>query len=704
MRQVLQNLKNGEVSLAEIPVPRVRLGHLLIETRRSLVSIGTERMLLAFGQGNLLTKARSQPEKVKQVFEKIQTDGLLPTAKAVLSKLDQPMPLGYSNVGVVIAVGTGVSGFSVGDRVVSNGPHGEVVCIPRNLCAKIPSEVSDEQAAFTVTSAIALEGVRLAEPTLGETVVVMGLGLVGILAVQILVANGCRVIGFDLDPVKVKLAEALGAETFVLSSQLDPVKTVYGLTEDFGADAVLIAASTKSDDPIHQAPSMCRKRGRVVLTGDVGLHLMRSDFYKKEISFRVSCSYGPGRYDPLYEEKGLDYPIGFVRWTEGRNFQAVLELMRTGRLRVENLITHRIPLADAPSFYEKLTEARDALGVILDYPGGVDLGMQVVPLSAFAQRRAEGSKVALGIVGAGNFTSSVLLPAFKKQNVDLRMIASQGGVTGRHLGEKYKVRQVTSNYETILASEDVNTVLITTRHDTHARFALEALRAGKNVFVEKPLCLREEELEEIEAFYRETADSKQPLLMVGFNRRFSPLVKKLKALTDEHGRPLSMVMTVNAGFVPSDSWVQDPEAGGGRLLGEGCHFVDLLRFIAGARIVHSSVEYMESTCNDTFSIQLAFANGSIGTVHYFANGNKKYPKERLEVFFGEKILTLNNFRSLEGVGISGFQKVRLASQDKGHASETRAFVEAIEQGKDYVIPVEELFEVSRVCIDLAKRA
>ena len=700
MRYLLQSLKTGEIMLPDVPVPNVRPGHLLIQTRKSLISIGTERRFLEFGQANLFNKARSQPEKVKQVLEKIRSDGIVPTAQVVLSKLDQPIPLGYSNVGVLLEVGPGVTGFSVGDRVLSNGSHSEIVCISRNLCAKIPDEVGDDAATFGVLGAIALQGIRLLEPTIGETVVVLGLGLIGLLTVQILQATGCRVISFDFDPAKVDLASGFGVEAFTLSAGVDPVQHVSELTKGVGADGVIIAANTLSNDPIRQAPRMCRKRGRVILIGDVGLDMMRADFYDKEITFQVSCAYGPGRYDPDYEDRGRDYPIGFVRWTEQRNFETVLDLMASGKIRADSLVTHRISFDETPEFYKDLSETKDALGVVIDYPAEIDSSRKTVAMSEYADRRTVASRASFGFIGAGNFTSSVLLPAFKSANAAISTIASQGGVSGQQLAKKFGVESVTTDYRAILEDDAINSVIITTKHNSHASLTLEALQAGKNVFVEKPLCLTAEELASIEQFYSAGGDAPLPMLMVGFNRRFSPLVEKIRAVTSERVGPMSLVMTVNAGHMPSDHWAQDAELGGGRLLGEGCHFVDLLRFLAGSRIKTSLVTYMDSVNRDTFTIQLGFENGSIGTVHYFANGHKSYPKERLEVFYDGKILILDNFRSLQAVGVSGLRKKRLRSQDKGHKAEAKGFVAAVEGRQGPLIPLDELFEVSRVCIEL----
>lgn len=705
MRQILQNLKNGEVEIADIPVPTVKAGHLLIQSSRSLISVGTERMLLDFGRAGWIDKARQQPDKVRQVLQKIRTDGLLATAESVMRKLDQPLTLGYSNAGRVVAVGKGVTGFAVGDRVVSNGNHADVVCVPENLCAAIPGGVSDDMASFTVVASIALEGVRLIQPTLGESIAVMGLGLIGLLTVQILRANGCRVIGFDFDAGKVALAREFGAEAHDLKGGVDPVAAATAFSRGHGVDAVIITAATKSDDPIRQSPQMCRKRGRVVLVGVVGLNLSRDDFYKKEISFQVSCSYGPGRYEAEYEKKGLDYPIGFVRWTEQRNFEAVLDMMAGGSIKTEKLITRVVAMDEAKNAYKAVAAGENVLGLILDYGQKVDLEQHSVTLRPSVAGAAAPGKGVTGFIGAGNFASGTLVPAFAAAGAEMKTIASAGGVSGTHLGQKSGFRISTTDYRTILGDPGIDTIAITTQHGTHARFVCEALSAGKHVFVEKPLCLTWTELAEIEKTYAEACAKSPCLLMVGFNRRFSPLVRTAKRLLDSQKLPKSIVMTVNAGAIPAEHWTQDEETGGGRIVGEACHFIDLIRFLIGSPIldVHTAVMRRAdaATPPDTVAMTLTFADGSLGAVNYFANGHKDYPKERLEVFSGGRILVLDNFRTLSGHGWPGFKGESLWAQDKGHAEGAKAFVEAVKSGGVSPIPFDEIIEVTKATLKAA---
>jgi len=700
MKQLIQSLKTGEVELVEIPVPEVKPGHLLIKSSRSAVSLGTERMLVEFGKAGWVKKARQQPDKVKQVLQKIRTDGIGPTVRSVSNKLNQPIALGYSNAGTVLEVGRGVTGYEVGDRVLSNGRHTEVVCIPEHLCARVPDNVSDETAAFGVVCSIALQGVRLAEPTLGETFVVLGLGLIGLLVVQILQANGCQVIGFDFDPAKVVLARDFGADAYAINDNTEIVSVANDIADGSGADGVLICAATGSNAPIEQAPKMCRKRGRVILLGVVGLQLSRADFYEKEITFQVSCSYGPGRYDDRYENKGLDYPIGFVRWTEQRNFQAVLQLMAKGLLQTEKLITRRIPLEKAPQLYAGL--AREAgLGFLIEYPGSVDLHQKSVVLNSHAAPSP--NKCVVGFIGAGAFTGRTLIPAFAKSGARLKSIASAAGTSGNHLGNKFNLEVSTTDYKVILDDPEINTVAITTRHNTHARFVIEAFKAGKHVFVEKPLCIASEELSKIIETYSAVRNLRSRIFMVGFNRRFSPLTDKIVQLLKTQNGLKAMIFSVNAGAIHSDHWTQDPEVGGGRLIGEACHYLDLFRYLASSAIAESHVLYSSAKTRDTFTIQLASKDGSIGTINYFANGHKGFPKDRVEIFCGGKVLQMDNFRRLRGFGWKGFKKTILRQQDKGHVAEIISFVSAIEEGRDSPIPFEEIMEVAETTIRLNNR-
>lgn len=698
MKQILQNLGTGETSLVEVPVPAPSAGCVLVRSHASLVSLGTERMLIDFGKSNLIEKARRQPDKVRQVLQKIQTDGLGPTLEAVRTKLDQPLALGYCQSGTVIALGRGVDDLRVGDLVATNGPHAEFVSVPRNLCARVPGGVSPDHAAFTPLAAIALQGIRLIEPTIGESVVVVGLGLVGLLAVQLLRANGCRVLGFDYDAAKCELARAMGAESVVLDEDSDPEAAASVFSKGRGVDAVVITASTKSSEPVSQAAHMCRKRGRIVLVGVTGLELSRSDFYEKELTFQVSCSYGPGRYEEAFEGKGFDYPLGFVRWTEQRNFEAVLDLMAAGSLDVEPLISHRYSIDEALEGYARIGES-STLGIVINYadrPQGTD---RTVEISA----RRPAKKGVAAIVGAGNYAGATLLPALACSGLRLKTIVSKGGVTGSHLAKKFEIEHSTTDLEAVLADREIDTLIVSTQHNTHARMVLDGLKAEKHVFVEKPLCLTEEELEEIEA----AVAPEGPILMVGFNRRFAPQVVRMRELLGSIQGPKALIVTVNAGMIPATHWTQDPERGGGRMIGEGCHFIDLMRFLSGSPIVAlqaSALHGGDQRPEENMAVSLQFGDGSIGTLHYLANGSKGFPKERVEVFAGGRVLQLDNFRRLTGFGFPKFRSMNLRHQDKGHAAELKAFADAVKLGAPSPISFGEIAEVTRVTFAISEQA
>jgi len=706
MKQILQDMANGGTTVTEAPVPQCSKGHLLISTTTSLISAGTERMLVGFGKASLIDKARQQPEKVKMVLEKVQTDGLLTTYDAVKSKLAQPLALGYCNVGLVHEVGTGVDGFQVGDRVVSNGPHADMVKVPKNLCAKIPDNVDDESASFAVVASIGLQGIRLAQPTLGESFVVTGAGLIGLLTIQMLRANGCRVLAIDFDQSKLELARKFGAEVCNPGKGEDPVAAGLAFSRGVGVDGVIITASTKVSDPVTQAARMSRKRGRIILVGVTGLELNRADFYEKELSFQVSCSYGPGRYDTEYEDKGNDYPVGFVRWTEQRNFIAVLDMLAAGTLNVEPLITQRFQFEDAPKAYDALTEDKSGLGLLLKYTSPVEsrLEKRVVlrPISI------EPKNAVVGFIGAGNYASRILIPAFKKASSQLHTIVTSGGINGVIHGEKTGFSEASTDIEGLLNNKDINTIAIATRHNSHAYFVEKVLSSGKNVFVEKPLALTYEEIEKVEAVYNHNIHTNQyARVMVGFNRRFSPQVQKMKALLNTVKEPKSFIMTMNAGAIPADHWTQDNAVGGGRIIGEACHFIDLMRFLAGSKIVSVQARRMGETdavqiLEDKASITLGFEDGSFGTIFYLANGASNFPKERVEVFTAGRVLQLDNFRKLKAFGWPGFNKMNLWRQDKGQDACAAAFVESIRDGKETPIPADEIFEVARITIQVAE--
>lgn len=691
MKQVLTHLRTGQTEIAEVPCPRAGRGQLLIQTTRSLISAGTERMLTDFARGGLISKALKQPERVKQVIQKVKTDGLQQTAQTVFSKLDEPMPMGYCNVGRVVEVGDGVTGFKVGDRVASNGSHAEMVAVPANLCVRIPDEVTDEEASFTVLGSIALQGVRLLKPTFGESFVVTGLGLIGLFAVQLLRSSGCRVLGTDFVPERCDLARAFGAEAICLKDGADPVAAAEDFTNGVGVDGVLITASTKGDDTIvHEGAQMCRKRGRIVLVGVTNLKLNREDFYKKELTFQVSCSYGPGRYESDYEDKGLDYPLPFVRWTQNRNFEAILGGMQEGWIDVEPLISDRIPIADGERAFDMIVSDSSALGIVLTYPDQPPPLTRSIPVRRVFRPATEPSSANVAVVGTGSFSRQVLLPAIKEAGANLVSVVSAGGVTGVHAGRKFDAEEAATDYRAVLHKPNVSTVFITTRHNSHANMVVESLEAGKHVFVEKPLAINRAQLDAVSAA---AAHHPERQIMVGFNRRFAPHAVAVHKALHHRAAPVAINCLVNAGFIPADNWNHDPEVGGGRIIGEGCHFIDLLMFLVGAPIAAVSATAAGTPdggiIEDRMSISLQFADGSIGTIHYWANGGKSFPKEKLEIFSEGRVAVIDNWRTLKSYDWPNGPRLK-TKQDKGHRAEVAQFVHRIKNGGGPLIPYHEL--------------
>jgi predicted dehydrogenase/threonine dehydrogenase-like Zn-dependent dehydrogenase len=703
MRQVSLNLRTGDVELVDVPFPAITPNHLIVGTTRTLMSGGTERMLLSFGKAGWVDKIRQQPDRFRDVLSKIRSDGLISTLEAVQAKLDQPVALGYCNVGTVLEVGAGVSEFRIDDRVISNGRHSEVVRVPRTLSAKIPDEVDDETAVFAVLGAIALQGVRLAQPTLGENFVVIGLGLIGLLTCQILAAAGCRVFGCDFDAARLQLARQVGVETMDLSGDADPVPWVLARTGGRGADGVLITASTESSAPVKQAAQMSRQRGRIVLVGVAGLELSRADFYEKEISFQVSCSYGPGRYDANYEQGGNDYPIGFVRWTAQRNFEAVLQLFASGRLQVAPLVTHRYGFDESQLAYRTLIDDTHALGIVLTYAGArapATLEPRTIQLGA-VPRVGLTPRVAVGFFGAGNYSSRVLIPCFARAGAELTVLVNTGSLQGASAGRRHGFLTLSTEPEKALEDQRVGAIVIATRHDSHAALAIRAIESGRHVFVEKPLALTLEDLDAVQtALQRQWAAGTPTQFCVGFNRRFAPLAVKMRTLLHRVSGPKSIIYTVNAGAIPADHWTQQAATGGGRIVGECCHFIDFLRFLVGAPIegFHAVSMASAGAPRDSATITLRFSDGSVGTVHYFSNGSRAFAKERVEGFSGGRTVQLDNFRRLRGFGWSNAVRLQTWRQDKGQQHLVNEFVKRIKDGGDQLIAAREIFEVMRVSI------
>jgi len=704
VKQVLQHLRTGDIEVADVPCPLVRPGHLLIQSSRTLISPGTERTLVEFSQAGMIGKARAQPDKVKQVLTKIKTDGLLPTLETVFSRLDEPLPLGYCNVGRIIEVGQGVVGFSVGDRVVSNGPHAEIVCVPATLAARVPDDVDDEAASLTVLGAIALHGIRLAEPNLGDNFVVTGLGLIGLIPVQLLRAHGCNVLGIDPNSSRCKLAEDFGCRTVTVGGGASTVRAAEAFSAGQGVDGVIIAASAKTDDIVREAAQMCRKRGRIVLVGVVGLNLRRADFYEKELSFQVSCSYGPGRYDPSYEQKAMDYPVPYVRWTVARNFEAVLGALSKGSLDVAPLISRRVAHVDAADAYDAIVNDSSVLGVSLTYPDQPPPTDRVVRLPRSTTVDSTPTEQRVGVIGTGNFCRLVLLPAIKAAGAKIHAVASAGGVTSVTAARKFGADEATTDYDEILRADEVSTLFVATRHDTHAPIVAKALEAGKHVFVEKPLAIDEAGLELVRA-----AHDAYPHLqvMVGFNRRFAPHATKVKELLAGRSQPVAVTMLVNAGEIPRDHWIHDPQVGGGGVIGEGCHFIDLLMYLVGCPPV--SVHAVKlgpgggGAPDSTMSINMRYADGSIGTVHYFANGSKSYPKERVEIFSEGRVIVIDNWRRLAAYGWPGVPQMKMR-QNKGHKAEVDRFLDRVTEGGKPLVPFDDFELVTRATFAAVRSA
>lgn len=684
MKQVEQNYRTGKLRVAEVPAPRAGRGCLLVGTQVSLISSGTEKQLMDLAKASLAGKAMARPDLVRQVLRAAKRDGLKATAEKVFAKLDQPIPLGYSLAGRVLKIGRDVVGFTVGDRVACAGAamanHAEINSVPKNLCVRIPDGVSDEQASFVTLGAIALQGVRQATPTLGERFVVMGLGLIGLLTVQLLKANGCQVLGFDPNAERAALAKELGADVAVSTGFENAVTT---FTRGVGADAVVLTASTKSSDPLNQAGEISRLKGRVVVVGLVGMTLDRDIFYKRELDLKLSMSYGPGRHDPDYELAGHDYPLSYVRWTEQRNMEAFLHLVAEGRVTPERLVTHRFDIAKAEEAYEFMGQGKPHLAMMLGYPEAPD-----APIRREFRKNAAPSTGGIGFVGLGNYAKAMLLPALKGlEGITLTRVATSTGLSADNAGDKYRFAHVSTDPETIFEADDTNTVFIATRHDSHANYAQRALEVGKNVFVEKPLALTLAELDQVVA----AAEVNSGLLTVGFNRRFAPMIVEAKAALSKAAGPKMMLYRVNAGEIPSDSWIQRGE-GGGRIVGEVCHFVDTLAHLAGSLPVEAQAVALRDR-GDAVSILLRFADGSTGTILYSSVGDPAVPKEYLEVFAAGTVVQMQDFTRLT-ITTGGKAATTKGNQDKGQTAMVKAFVEATHTGAAAPIPLAELVAVT----------
>ncbi|HET7112231.1 MAG TPA: bi-domain-containing oxidoreductase [Pyrinomonadaceae bacterium] len=706
MKQVLQNRKTGRPFVGDVPVPALQRGRVLVRTVASLISAGTERASVELVSKGLLQEARQRPDLVKAVVAKVKTEGLLKTLASVRDKMVASQSLGYSAAGIVTEVAEDVTEFHIGDRVACAGvgfaSHAEVLSVPKNLCVHLPEQVSFEAGAFGTLGAIALQGVRLAEPTLGESVVVIGLGLVGQLTVQLLKANGCRVFGLDLEPARVSLAMELGADRAVVSTE-EAASEIDKWTRGRGADAVLITAATDSNQPVELAARVSRLKGRVIVVGMTGLDIPRQPFFSRELKLIISMSYGPGRYDPDYEERGHDYPLPYVRWTEKRNIESFLELVGDGRVNVERLTTHRFRIEDAERAYALISgdSTEPYLGVLLNYDPDreVTRRIQLTP----SPHRSE-KAIRLGVIGAGAYVSAMLLPHFKAEGVEFRSIATASGVSAHDVGKRFGFGYAVSSADEVLEDPDVNLVVIGTRHDSHAELARKALERNKNVFVEKPLALNDAELDQI----LDAAANSTGRLMVGFNRRCSPLAQRARAFFNERNTPLSIVYRVNAGRIAKDHWTQDAHEGGGRIVGEVCHFVDLMQFLTGSAPVSVFAESVSAQSNssdktvdaDSVFMTLRFADGSNGCIAYLSEGDKSLPKERVEIFGASRSFVLDDFRRATLHKDGREEPVTLKAQDKGQQEQVRRICASVLQGIEAPIHVNELAATTRATFRL----
>ena len=701
MRQLSQKLKNGRMMILDVPLPAVQAHQILVKNHYSLISAGTEMNTVKAARKTLIGKAKERPQQLKQVIDTLKTQGPVQTYRAVMKKLDAYSPLGYSCVGEVVDMAPDVRDFNIGDFVACGGftaSHSEVVSVTANLCVQLKSDTDLKQAAYNTLGAIALQGVRQANPRLGETCAVIGLGLLGQLTALLLKASGVRTVGVDIDPAMVDIADKHCLDLALNREDVGIEHKILQFADGLGCDSVVITAASHSLDPINFAGAIARKRGTVVVVGAVPTGFDREPhFYKKELQVKMSCSYGPGRYDPVYEDKGIDYPPAYVRWTENRNMQAFQELIYAGKINVSYLTTHTFKLDEAPAAYDMMmAKSEPFIGILIEYDSQItQISQRKVEIRTKAKpftSNLQPPTVSIGFIGAGSYAQSHLLPNIpKNKKVSLKGVMTTSGTSSRSVAERFGFKFCTGNEKDILEGENINTVFIATRHDSHAEFVLKTLKAGKHVFVEKPLCLTVQELKEISELLAESSKLKgQRILMVGYNRRFSPLTLMIK---EEFGDgPMAMIYRVNAGHIPPDSWIQDPDIGGGRIIGEVCHFVDLLTFLNGSLPVSVYASAMKDANNliDTLNISLSYQNGSIGSISYFANGDKSLPKERVEIFVNDCVAVLDDFKRLT-IHALGKKKVKkLLSQDKGQKTEVKQFIEAILNGPREVIPFKEI--------------
>jgi predicted dehydrogenase/threonine dehydrogenase-like Zn-dependent dehydrogenase len=696
MEQLTQQLKSGKMEILEVPFPVMGKGQLLVRNYYSVISAGTEGKTVSDARKGYIAKAKSRQKEVKMVIDMIKSEGFKKTYDVVMNKLEAPSPLGYSCAGEVIAVGEDVNDLRVGDKVACGGAgayHADVVAVNRNLCIKLPDNIDVGQAAFTTIAAIAIQGIRQADLRFGENCTVIGLGLIGLITVEVLKASGIKAIGVDVNEAQVKKAQEIGADLALLRSNDGIVQTITDFTNGYGTDAAIITAGTSSLDPVEFAGEICRRKGKVVIVGAVPTGFSRPNYYRKELDLRMSSSYGPGRYDPVYEEKGIDYPIGYVRFTENRNMQTYIDLLASGKLNMSTLITHTFNLHDAPEAYDLILGRKEQLiGVLLKYDDTKELQTDV----KLKHHQVKGQNALnVGFIGAGNFAQNAVLPRIKDKVKFVGIVTAEGNMS-RYVAEKYGFTYCADTPEKLILDDNIGTVFILTRHDTHAGYAVQSLMAGKNVIVEKPLAMNFEELEAVKDAYNKSGKG----LMLGFNRRFSPLTQQMMSRMDALQKK-TINIRVNAGVVPPDHWVHDPKVGGGRIIGEVCHFIDLACFIAGsnAKSIHAVALGSNPALNDTVSINIEFENGSIANISYYSNGNKNVPKERIEVFSNGIVYNIDDFKSMETISDKGVKKTKLKTQDKGHSASFDKTIQSLNTGTAFPIAFDEIYHSSLLTLE-----
>lgn len=696
MQQLTQQLKSGKMEILEVPFPLLTKGQILVRNHFSVISAGTEGKTVSDARKGYFAKAKSRQKEVKMVMDMIKTEGVKKTYDTVMNKLEALSPLGYSCAGEVIAVGENVHDLFVGDKVACGGTgayHADVVAVNRNLCVRVPNNVDLSHAASTTIASIAIQGIRQADLRFGENCVVVGLGLIGLITIQVLKSSGIKTIAVDINDYQVSKAKRIGSDLALNRNHEGIVQTINDFTNGFGTDAVIITAGTVSLDPIEFSGEVCRKKGKVVIVGAVPTGFSRANYYKKELDLRMSSSYGPGRYDANYEEKGIDYPIGYVRFTENRNMQTFIELLSENKINLEELITHKFDLLDSPKAYDLILERKESvIGIILKY----NIDEELKSTIRFKDNLIEGNKAKnVGFIGAGNFAQSSVLPNLKGKCNFIGIVTGEGN-SSRYIAEKYKFNYCADSPENLLNDNNIGTIFVLTRHDTHADYIVRSLKNGKNVIVEKPLAMTFEELENVKKSYEEAEQG----LMLGFNRRFAPLtVTMMSKLIKEQKKSINI--RVNAGVVPPDHWVHDQEIGGGRIIGEVCHFIDLAGFIAGSKVRKISAMTLKNnpSLNDSVSINIEYVNGSIANISYYSNGNKNVPKERIEVFCNGSVYLIDDFKTLDIINDSGTKKIKNKGQDKGHAKEFELVAEALSFGKQFPITFDEIYHSSFVTLE-----